>query len=72
MSDIASRAIEEAKARAKADEAEVPDFIKAKKQGNGQAAKWFEGSKPGMVFKNGSHGAGVLQGSTIQDDRIGP
>ena len=56
MEDIAKAAIEEAKARATANEAEVPEFIKVKRKGKCQASKWFEGTEPGMVFKNGSQG----------------
>ena len=61
MENIANAAIEEANARATANEAEVPEFIKVQKKGKGQASNWFEGTKPGMVFKNGSQGLGVLQ-----------
>ena len=44
MEDIAKAAVEEAKARAKANEREMPEFIKVKKKGKGQAPKWFEGT----------------------------
>ena len=50
MANVARTAVEEAKARAKEDGANVPEFIKAKRKGKGEASKWFEGAKPGMVF----------------------
>ena len=56
MVGVAKAAVEEAKARAKEDGIDVPEFTKAKMKGNGEDSKWFEGTKPGMIFKHGSQG----------------
>ena len=61
MNDAADEAIEEAKARSVASDAEVPEFIKAEKKGKGQTATWFKGSKTGMVFKIGDKGLGYYK-----------
>ena len=58
MKTIAEQALAEAKARA---ETQVPDFVKAVKQGKGQSATWFDGSKAGMVFKTGAEGLGYYK-----------
>lgn len=48
----------EAKGRTKAD---VPDFIKVKRKGEGEASKWYEGTTPGMVFKTDDLGIGYYK-----------
>ena len=72
MSDVATRAIEEAKARAMTNEAESPDFIKTKKKGKCQATKWFEGSKVGMVFKTGDQGLGYYKDQGARIVKLAP
>ena len=61
MAQAAIVSIEEAKARAKEKEAVIPDFIKVKRKGRGEASKWYEGLKTGMVFKTGEHGIGYYK-----------
>ena len=56
MANVAQSAVEDAKMRAKEGGVDVPYFIKANRKGKGEASKWFEGTKLGMVFKNGSQG----------------
>ena len=65
MIDIARAAIEEARARAKANEIEVLEVITVKKKGDGQASSWIEGAKPGMVFNNGSQGVGYYKDEKV-------
>lgn len=62
----------EARARAKANEVEIPDFIRVKKRGKGQASNWFEGSRPGMVCGNGSQGLGYYKDEQIRTIELPP
>jgi len=39
----------------------IPDFIKVKRKGRGEASKWYEGFKKGMVFKTGELGIGYYK-----------
>ena len=50
MVDVARVVVDEAKAIAQENGADVPEFIKVKRKGKGEASKWLEGPKPGMVF----------------------
>ena len=72
MEDVAKAAVEEATASAKAYEKEAPEFIKVKKKGKGQASKCFEGTKLGMVFKNGSQGLGYYKDVTVRTIELAP
>ena len=67
-------AVQEAKQRkAAGPEEDPPDFIKAKKKGEGANATWYEGPREGMVFKTGTEGLGcyreaVLQGISLTEE----
>ena len=63
VSETARIAVEAGRKRQEENEvaAGPPEFINVKITGKGEASKLYEGPNPGMIFKTGEEGLGVLQ-----------
>lgn len=61
MADAAQAASEEAKASLKHRDADLPDFIKVKRKGKGEASRWYECTKPGMICEKCSQCIGYYK-----------
>ena len=71
MVDITQVVVEEAKARARERERERIGLTylrlsRPKEKGNGEAIKWYAGTRPGMVFKHRSQCIGYYKDGAVR------